>query len=141
MLLPRRAVIGMDQKRTLYLDRPLLPLAVALPRILEQIEAELADVKLSAVEKWRSPRAGQTGGRSAGSAPIQRNASNRLSTPLGRSTCQAGTGPAMPSTLTASRARYSNRSPTSRRVLAAITTVSGSAKACKPAARLGVSPT
>jgi len=53
----------MDQKRTLYLDRPLLPLAVALPRILEQIEAELGDVKLSAGEKWRSPRAGQTGGR------------------------------------------------------------------------------
>jgi hypothetical protein len=36
-----------------YLDRPLLPLAVALPRMLEQIEADLADVKVSAAEKWR----------------------------------------------------------------------------------------
>ena len=35
-----------------YLDRPLLPLALALPPILEQIEAALADVKLSAAEKW-----------------------------------------------------------------------------------------
>ena len=36
-----------------YLDRPLLPLAVALPRMLEQIEADLADMKVSAAEKWR----------------------------------------------------------------------------------------
>jgi hypothetical protein len=36
-----------------YLDRPLLPLAVALPRMLEQIEAELADGKVSAVEICR----------------------------------------------------------------------------------------
>jgi hypothetical protein len=36
-----------------YLDQPLLPLAVALPRMLEQIEAELANVKVSAAEKWR----------------------------------------------------------------------------------------
>jgi hypothetical protein len=36
-----------------YLDRPLLPLAVALPRMLEQIEAELADGKVSAAEKRR----------------------------------------------------------------------------------------
>jgi hypothetical protein len=36
-----------------YLDRPLLPLAVALPRMLETIEAELADVKVSPAEKWR----------------------------------------------------------------------------------------
>jgi hypothetical protein len=38
-------------RRTDALD--LLPLAVALPPMLEQIEAELADVKVSAVEKWR----------------------------------------------------------------------------------------
>jgi hypothetical protein len=36
-----------------YLDRPLLPLAVALPRILEKIEAELADENAGAPEKWR----------------------------------------------------------------------------------------
>ena len=70
-----------------------------------------------------------------------RNASNRLSTALGRSTCHAGTGSAMPFSSTAPRSRYSKRSPTSRRVLAAITTVSGSAKACRRAARFGVSPT
>jgi hypothetical protein len=34
-----------------YLDRRLLPLAVALPRLLEQIEAELAGVTASAIEK------------------------------------------------------------------------------------------
>jgi hypothetical protein len=36
-----------------YLDRPLLPLAVALPRMLEKIETELADEIAGAAEKWR----------------------------------------------------------------------------------------
>jgi hypothetical protein len=36
-----------------YLDRPLLPLAVALPRMLEEIEAELAGEKVGPTEKWR----------------------------------------------------------------------------------------
>ena len=36
-----------------YLDRPLIPLAVAMPRMLEKIEAELADMKVNAAEKWR----------------------------------------------------------------------------------------
>jgi hypothetical protein len=36
-----------------YLDRPLIPLAAALPRMLETIEAELADMKVNAAEKWR----------------------------------------------------------------------------------------
>jgi hypothetical protein len=36
-----------------YLDRPLLSLAVVLPRMLEQIEADLADEKVSATEKCR----------------------------------------------------------------------------------------
>jgi hypothetical protein len=34
-----------------YLDRPLLPLNVALPQLLEAIEANLADVRVDAVEK------------------------------------------------------------------------------------------
>ena len=34
-----------------YLDRPVLPLAVALPRIMEKIEAEL--VTAQPAEKWR----------------------------------------------------------------------------------------
>ena len=34
-----------------YLDRPLVPLAVALPRMLEQIEAELTGRKLEATEE------------------------------------------------------------------------------------------
>jgi hypothetical protein len=34
-----------------YLNRPLLPLAVALPRLLAQIEAELADEKPEAAEE------------------------------------------------------------------------------------------
>ena len=35
-----------------YLDRPLVRLTVALPRMLEQIEADLADMKVSAAGKW-----------------------------------------------------------------------------------------
>jgi hypothetical protein len=35
-----------------YLDRPLVPLAVALPRMLEQIEAELATATRPAEEQW-----------------------------------------------------------------------------------------
>ena len=46
-----------------------------------------------------------------------------------------------PLTSTAPRSRWSNRSPTSRRVPAAMTTASGSARACSRAARFGVSPT
>ena len=96
---------------------------------------------------WPSPalaRAQRRNSRSISSSrPINglsadpRNASNRLATTLGRSTCQAGTGAAMPLTSTVPRSRYSNRSPTSRRVPAAMTTVSGSARACSRAARFG----
>jgi hypothetical protein len=39
-----------------YLLRPLLPLAVALPRMLEKIETELANEKIEADEKWRLHR-------------------------------------------------------------------------------------
>ena len=36
-----------------YLTRPLIPLAVALPRMLEKIETKLAHAKIGAAEKWR----------------------------------------------------------------------------------------
>jgi hypothetical protein len=36
-----------------YLDRPLIPLAVALPLLLESIEAGLANEKLELAEKRR----------------------------------------------------------------------------------------
>jgi hypothetical protein len=36
-----------------YLDRPLIPLAVALPPMLEQIEADLADGTAGAAENWQ----------------------------------------------------------------------------------------
>jgi hypothetical protein len=39
-----------------YLEQPLLPLAIVLPRILDQIEAELAGEKLGAAEKERLRR-------------------------------------------------------------------------------------
>jgi hypothetical protein len=39
-----------------YLDRPLLPLAVALPRTLEKIETQLADGTVSAADNWRLRR-------------------------------------------------------------------------------------
>jgi hypothetical protein len=38
---------------SLYLDQPLLPLAVALPRILEKIEADLGDETAGPAETWR----------------------------------------------------------------------------------------
>jgi hypothetical protein len=42
-----------------YLDRPLLPIAVVLPRLLENIEAELTGRKLEvAEERWLQERAG-----------------------------------------------------------------------------------
>jgi hypothetical protein len=41
-----------------YLEQPLVPLAVALPQMLENIEADLADSKLDAVQterlRWRA---------------------------------------------------------------------------------------
>ncbi len=36
-----------------YLDRPAVPLAVALPQMLAKIETKLADEKIAAAEKWR----------------------------------------------------------------------------------------
>ena len=39
-----------------YLDRPLLPLDVVLPRLLEEIEADLANVRIGAAEKERLRR-------------------------------------------------------------------------------------
>ena len=40
-----------------YLNRPLIPLAVALPRMLEKIETELATATGPAEERWLSERA------------------------------------------------------------------------------------
>jgi hypothetical protein len=36
-----------------YPERPLLPLAVVLPRLLKKIETDLADKTAGATEKWR----------------------------------------------------------------------------------------
>ena len=40
-----------------YLDRPILPLAVALPQILAEIEAELSTAQGPAEEQWLRQRA------------------------------------------------------------------------------------
>jgi hypothetical protein len=40
-----------------YLDRPIVPLAVALPQMLAQIEAELATEAGPAEERWLRQRA------------------------------------------------------------------------------------
>ena len=40
-----------------YLDRPLVPLAVALPRMLEKIETELSTAGGPAEEQWLRQRA------------------------------------------------------------------------------------
>jgi class 3 adenylate cyclase len=89
----------------------------------------------------RSSRLISSSRPTSGPSNDPRNASNRLVTTLGRNTCQASTGSVMPLTSTGPISRYSKKSPASRRVRAAITTASGSAKACKRAARFGVSPT
>ena len=39
-----------------YLNRPLTPLAVALPRMLEKIETELTIEKIKSVAEWRLRR-------------------------------------------------------------------------------------
>ena len=57
-----------------------------------------------------------------------RSASNRLTTALGRSTCQADTAPVKPRASTAPRSRYSNNPPMSRRVFSSIRMVFGSAR-------------
>src|SRR5215472_5282641 len=89
----------------------------------------------------RSNRSISSSRPTSGLSADPRNASNRLSTALGRNTCQTRTGAAMPFTSTAPRSWYSKRSPTSRRVPAAMTTAPCSASACSRAARFGVSPT
>src|SRR5215831_18892162 len=82
---------------------------------------------------WRAPSDATTVRSPRREAPC--NASNRLATALGRSTCHAHTGPAIPLTSTAPSSRYSKRSPRSRRVLGPITTALGLARACNRAAR------
>ena len=62
-------------------------------------------------------------------------------TPLGPSTCHAATGASNPFTWAVPRSRYSNRSPSSRRVASAMITPFAGAIACSRAARFGVSPT
>ncbi len=75
------------------------------------------------------------------SRPLACSASKRLSTELARSAAQARAGPAMPLRSFGPRSSSSNRLPRSLRVPSAMTTVSGSAIACRRAARFGVSPT
>jgi hypothetical protein len=36
-----------------YLEQPILPLAIALSRMLGEIETKLANKKIGAAEKWR----------------------------------------------------------------------------------------
>jgi hypothetical protein len=43
-----------------YLDRPLDPLTVALPRLLENIEAALGNEKLDVAEKQRLRQRGES---------------------------------------------------------------------------------
>jgi hypothetical protein len=45
-----------NQLHSPYLDHPLLPLNVVLPRVLDGIEANLADDRVDAVEKVRLQR-------------------------------------------------------------------------------------
>src|SRR5215472_14417589 len=40
-LRPEKPITGTEMKNSPYLDRPLVPLAVALPRMVEKIQAEI----------------------------------------------------------------------------------------------------
>jgi hypothetical protein len=44
-------ITGTPRMSSPYLDHPLLPLAVALPLLLEKVEAELANKKLEAARR------------------------------------------------------------------------------------------
>jgi hypothetical protein len=44
--------IGTHRMTSPYLDRPLIPLAVALPRMLEKIESQLADETKDTADNW-----------------------------------------------------------------------------------------
>jgi hypothetical protein len=48
---PRKPITGTRNEHSPYLDQPLVPLAAALPRMLEKIEAGLAHNKLDAAEQ------------------------------------------------------------------------------------------
>jgi len=71
----------------------------------------------------------------------ERNASNRLNTPLSPITRHAGCGSANPARACGPRSARSNSVPICRRVLSATTKVPRRANACRRAARFGVSPT
>ena len=117
-------------------------------------EARLADARLAGRAARPGPRppwpaaSGRAAAPSSCSRPTSGARRRRRAAPrsgprrrLGPSTRQARTGSAKPFRRLAAEIGDSNRPPTSRRVLCAITTVPGSASACRRAARLGVSPT
>ena len=85
----------------------------------------------------RSPRRG----RPAASGSAVCLASNRPSARPSPATRQTASGSAKPLRRCGPRSSSSNRPPTSRRVAWLITTLPGSASACRRAARFGVSPT
>jgi len=74
-------------------------------------------------------------------SPGERKASNRLTSPLSPNTRQARCGWAMPASCCGPSSSRSNGWPICRRVASAIISVVGVAKACRRAARFGVSPT
>jgi len=91
---------------------------------------------------WRVPSAAAAGrsprrGRSTRSSAAPRNARTGLADDTRAQHLPGRTGGSDALTSTAPRSRTSKRLPTSRRVPAPITTVSGSARACSRAARLG----
>ena len=71
----------------------------------------------------------------------RRSASKRLSIMLSPTTVHARSGAGRPFKLDRTSSRYSKRSPVRSRVESEITTLPGSAAACRRAARFGVSPT
>ncbi len=94
----------------------------------------------TACRQRRSSSAISSSRPTSGVRLAERCASNRLSTSLWPSTCAISTGVADPLSATLPRSRYSKRAPTRRRVFFPITIWPGSAKACRRAASVSVSP-
>ena len=89
----------------------------------------------------RSRNRALSAARPTRSVSRRRAASKRLSVTATPSTAKASTGSAKPFAVCRPRSRSRNRSPIRRRVAPARTICPGSARACRRAARLGVSPT
>src|SRR5580693_5976574 len=89
----------------------------------------------------RLSRRSSSSSRPTSGVASERSASKRLNTPLSPTIRQARCASENPASACWPRSSISNRAPICRRVLSAMTSVSGAASPCSRAARFSVSPT